>query len=152
MKILKIGEEFKACQSHCLLGGYLSTGERKPAIRHFEEALRIASTFTWRNQLYGVHNYLAELFLDEDKFDDAQVHIEKAKSRAVGGTYDLGAAMVLQACSWFPQNRLEDARSEALGALAIFEKLGSTDNVRTCKYYLQRIEQKMKTPSGKYKH
>ena len=146
LKILpQRGQEFKDCQSHCFLGDrYLSRGDREQAIQHFETALRIASTFTWRSQLFGVHNYLAELFLDQDKFSDAQVHIENAKSHMVGGTYDLGVAMVLQASSWFRQSRLEDARSEALGALEIFGKLGAADSVGACKYFLQMIEQAMK--------
>jgi len=83
----------------------------RQAIQHFKTVLEIASTFSSRNQLFGVHNYLAELFLDDDKFGDAQVHIEKVRLHAVS---DLGVAMVLQTSSWFRQNRLEDARSEAL--------------------------------------
>jgi tetratricopeptide (TPR) repeat protein len=76
---------------------YHSKGEREKAIYHFEAALGIASSFNWHDQLFWIHYSLAELFLDEGRFDDAHAHVERAKSHAVDNAYYLGRAMELQA-------------------------------------------------------
>jgi len=150
MKLLpEQGEDLKVCQSHRLLGNiFHSKGEREKAIHHFEAALGISSTFNWHTQLFRVHKRLAELFLEKDEFDDAQAHIEQSKSHAVEGTYNLGFAMTLQSSIWSRQGRLEDARSEALGALEIFERLGATEKVEYCKGLLHRIEARMQSRAG----
>jgi hypothetical protein len=62
----------------------------------------------------------------KDRFDDAHAHIEQAKSHTVNNTYSWVARSLLQAQVWYrQQDRLEDAKSEALRALEIFEKLGA---------------------------
>ncbi|KAF9792079.1 hypothetical protein BJ322DRAFT_10503 [Thelephora terrestris] len=136
------GEEFKLCQTHRSLGSiYGAKREKEKAIDHFEKALRLASAFGWRNQLFWNHYSLAGLFLNEAKFDEAHSHIDQAKSHAADNALYLGRAMEWKAQIWYRQRRLEDALSEALGALEIFEKLGaSTDTVR-CEDFLEQIEQ-----------
>jgi len=57
------------------------------------------------------HFTLGEIFIAEDRFSDAQAHIEMAKSHAIEGTYQLGIVMVRQAFISFQQSRLKDARS-----------------------------------------
>jgi tetratricopeptide (TPR) repeat protein len=137
----KKGKEYLLCQSHRRLGDiYRSKGEREKAIHHFEVALRITSPFNWDSQLFWIHQSLAQLFSDENKFDDAHAHIEKAKSHAANHTYDLGRAMELHAQIWFRQHRLDEAGPEALRALGTYEKLGLTKDAEECRNLLLKIE------------
>ena len=69
-------------------------------------------------------------FRDEDRLEDAQAHIEHAKSHAINNSYLLGHATVEQATIWYNQHRLEEARLEALRAANIFYDLGSTASSR----------------------
>jgi len=80
-------EEYRTCRSHRVLGNiYHSKGETQKAIHHLEVALGIASSFNWHTDLFGVHYTLAKLFLDEDKFDDANDHLGHAKSHTINST------------------------------------------------------------------
>ena len=137
-------EEFQACQSHRLLGEiYRSKGETEKAIHHFETALTIASPFDWQGVLFWVHYSLAKLFRDECKFADANTHIGRAKSHTADDAYNMGCGMGMQAGIWYRQRRLEDAKSEALRALEIYERLGAAKNVENCRKLLRRIEKAM---------
>jgi hypothetical protein len=78
--------------------------------------------------------------------DDAHTHIEHAKLHAVNDPYDLGSAMELQARVWDKQGRLEEAKSEALCAVGVFEKLGAVKKLGDCRKFLQDIEGKTKMP------
>ena len=72
---------FQLCESHRVLGEvYRDKGETEKAIHHFEIAFGIASPFNWHDQLFGVLYSLAKLFRNEGRFDNAQAHIERAKS------------------------------------------------------------------------
>ena len=86
-------------ESHRILGGiYQSKGEIEKAIHHFEIALEIASSFNCHGRLFLVHCSLAALFRDESKFDDANVHLELAKSHMINrSAYNPGRATGLQA-------------------------------------------------------
>jgi tetratricopeptide (TPR) repeat protein len=138
------GYKFLICKTHRVLGNvYRSKGERKKAIHHFEKAQEIAFPSHWRGQLYRIHHCLAELFLDEDEFDDANVHIEQAKLYAVYDVYSVGRVTRLQAEVWYQQGRLEEATSEALRALQILENLGSTKDAVACRELLRKIERGM---------
>lgn len=135
------GKEFEVCKCHRALGNICSSkGAKEKAIHHFETALEIASTFNWRVQLFWIHESLADLFLREGDFDDAQAHIDQAKSDEVEDTYFLGRAMKLQTKLWIQQNRLEEAKSEALSAIEIFEKHGAAKHERDCRDLIQEIE------------
>ncbi|KAF9787267.1 hypothetical protein BJ322DRAFT_1019720 [Thelephora terrestris] len=124
------GQEFRVCQAHKVLGDiYNSKGEKGNAIHQFEIVLKIASTFTWHNQLFWIHYSLADLFLDQGEFDKAQVHIKQAKSHATEDKHCLGCAMETQAWIWYRQLRLENATSEVLHAIEILEKLGAVTDV-----------------------
>jgi len=140
-------EQYLACGSHRLLGNiYRSKGEAEKAIHHLEVALGIISSSSWDDQLFLVHHDLAYLFLEEGKFDDAQAHLEHAKSHTVNYTHYLGRAMVLQAGLWYRQHRLEQAGSEALRAAEVFEKLGAARDLRACRNLLWQIEREMTKP------
>ena len=138
------GQEFLFCQSRQVLGQiYHSKREREKAIHHFEEALLIASAFEWHSELLAIHYSLAMLFRDEDRFDDAHNHIDRAKSYAIGNTRYLARLMDMNARIWHQQRRLEDAASEAQGALEIFEELEAIEDVTRCETTLRLIEQAM---------
>jgi len=140
------GEEYRVCQSHRVLGGiYQSKGETEKAIHHYEVALGIAPSFDWHRQLFWVHYQLAWLFRDAGRFDDANTHIERAKSHTVNSTLNLGRATEMQARVWYEQRRLEEARSEALHAADIYEKLGAARQMQRCRMLLQDIQEELDT-------
>ena len=51
--------------------------------------------------------------------------------------------MVLQAYSWFGQGKFEEAKSEALHAISVYEGIGARDLLAKCKELLKDIEKKM---------
>jgi len=135
------GEQYTVCESHRVLGNiYCSKDEREKAIYHFEAALGIASPFNLHEVLFWVHYDLAQLFFDEDGFDDAHAHIERAKSHAVDNAFFLGRAMELQADFWYQQHQFEEAKSEVLLAAAMYEKVGAARDVEDCRVLLQKIQ------------
>ena len=136
------GQEVLVCRSHHHLGKiYCSKGEKAKAIHHFEAALKIASLFNWDGELFWIQYSLAKLFLGEHMFDSAHVHIERAMSHTIdGSTYNLGRAVRLQAEVFHRQHKLKEAKSQALRALEIFEKLGAVNDRNLCSGILQRIE------------
>ena len=136
------GQEFLLCQSHRVLGDiHISKGDREKSILHFETALKIASPFNWHKQLFCIHQSLAEMFLNEGEFDDAHSHIERAKQYALDNPHNLGCAVFLQAQIQFRRGKFDEAESEALRALEIFEKLGATSRLAACKALLMGVEE-----------
>ena len=137
----------KQLDGHRILGRiHRSKGETEKTIHHFEVALGIASSFSWHHALFWVHYDLAQVFLDKGRFDDAHTHIEHAKSHTIDSAYNLGLAMKLRAAVWYRQRRLEDARSEALRAADVFEKLGVTRGLERSRGILRDIEKELNTP------
>ena len=135
------GQEFRVCQSHRTLGRiHRSKGEIEKAIHDYEVALGIASPFDWHNHLFWIHYKLAELFRDQRRLDDTQSHLERAKLHVVNDTYCSGLAMQMQAGVWYRQGRLEEARTEALRAADVYEKLGAAKKVEDCRKLLRGIE------------
>ena len=88
----------------------------------------------------------ARLFRGEGRFDDAQSHIERAKSHTVNSPYHLGYAMEEQVVIWHRQHRLEEAKSEALRAVDIYDKLGASRDMEDCGKLLRDIEKELDTP------
>jgi tetratricopeptide (TPR) repeat protein len=135
------GEQYRVCEAHRLLGNiYHSKGGIKKAVHHFELAIGIASSSNWHDQLFWTHYKLAGLFRNEGRLDDAQAHVEHAKSHAVDSAYNLGYATVEQAFIWYEQHRFEEARSEILRAVDIYAKLGAAEDVERCQEFAQRIQ------------
>ena len=139
-------DQVVVCQCNRFLGGiYHSRGKTGVAINHYEAALRVASSFGWHNQLSWINGSLAELFFSENRFNDAHVHLERAKSHAINYPNSLGHAMRLQAKFWYKEGRIEEARSEVLRAVDVYEGIGATKGVEECKTLLRDIERKTGT-------
>jgi len=140
------GKQYRVCQSHFALGDiYESKGEIEKAIHYLEAVLGIAAPFNWNDVLFWANYKLAHLFRNEGRFGDAQAHTERAKSHAVN-KYHLGFAVELQARIWYGQDRLEEAKSEALRAADIYDKLGASKDVEDCRELLRAIEKALNTP------
>jgi tetratricopeptide (TPR) repeat protein len=74
------GESFQICRCHRILGAiHHSKGETGTAIHHFEEALRIASSSNWFNQLVWIRFSLTLLFSDGGRFDDASLPVARGQ-------------------------------------------------------------------------
>ena len=142
--LLEKDDQFLANDLHGVLGEiYHSKGEREKAIHHFEAALAVSSSFNNHNALFWNNYSLASLFFDEGSFDDANVHIERAKSHAVNDAFCLGRAMGFQAKCWYKQDRLKEAKAEALRALDVHERLGAVKHVEAARQLLREIETAM---------
>ena len=144
--------QYPVCESHRTLGRICrSRGETEEAINHFETAAGIATSFSWHDRLFWIQYDLAELSFNGHKFDDAERDVERAKSHAVNNPLNLGRAIHLQAWFWWKQGRFEEAKSEALRAADIYERLGAAEVLENCKDLLQWIEEgtkKMVTSGG----
>ena len=137
------GEPSMTVKYHRLLGRiYHSKGDTENAIHHFEVALGIASSRNSLNQQFWIRYGLAELFGSQGRFEDAHAHIERAKSHAADDhdIYLLARAMKVRARFWHRQRSFEEARSEALRAVDVFEKLGAAKHVKRARRLLQRID------------
>jgi tetratricopeptide (TPR) repeat protein len=135
------GEQFRVCNCYRALGDISkSKGDTDKAIQYFEAALGIASSLN-NHELFWIHYALADLDFGQGRFDDAQTHIERAKSHAINDTYNLGHAMELQANFWYDQCMFEEARFEALRAADVFEKLGAAKDIERCRELLREIDE-----------
>ena len=135
-------DQFEVCKCRRILGNIChSRGEIEKAIDHFKTALGIASSFDWADPLVWIHYSLAELFFGENRFDDAHVHVGHAKSHATNDPYGLGRVMELQAGFWYKQHMLQEAKSEALRAADLYEKIGTVKDAEHCSVLLRKIEE-----------
>ena len=139
--VRKKGHESIVCQLHRVLGKiHRSTGENGKAIHHFQTALEIASPLSSTDELFWNNYNLADLYRGEDKFDNANAHIKRAKLLVAHDTYKLAHGMKLQAFVWYQKGKLEEAKSEALHALEVYEKLGATNDAEDCREFLQKVD------------
>ena len=135
----------KMCNDNHLLGDiYYSKGEIEKAINHFKTALGFASSSNWHDEQFWNHYSLAKLFSKQGRLDNAHVHVEHAKSHAINDPYLLGCATQLQAQFWFTQNKFEEAKSGALCAADMFEKLGAVKELKNCRALLKDVRKKRK--------
>ena len=142
--LLEDRDQYRLGQCHQILGQiHQSKGDTEKAIRHFEESLRIASVLNIRRELSGTHLCLANLYIEENKLNDAHAHVEQAKSYAGNSMIFLGTAFLAAALILSAQTRPEEAKSEVLHALAIFEKLGAADRVEVLRQLLEEIEKEI---------
>jgi len=143
--------QFDVCQCHRTLGEICcSKGGIEVANSHFKTALGIATSFNWQFQQFWIHHSLAALLLSQGRFEDAHTHIEHAKPHVINDdVYLLAHAMKLEAQFWYCQNKLEEARSEVLKAISMFEKLGAIKDIEKCRKLLQQFGLKTNQPQVK---
>jgi tetratricopeptide (TPR) repeat protein len=140
--LLPDSEQFRICQGHRVLGNICrSKDETEKAINHLETALGTASSFNWSGEMSWILYSLAELFRKHSRFDEANAHIERAKSHTGGDAYNLGRATELQAQIWYEQGRLEEAKSEASCAADVYGRIGAAADEEVCRELLQEIEE-----------
>jgi tetratricopeptide (TPR) repeat protein len=140
------GEQYSVCHCYRILGEMChSKGETERAISHLNTALGIASSFNWDYQLFWIHRGLAVVFADKGCFDNAHTHIEHAKPHAINNAYQQAWAAHEQALIWYRQQRFTEARSTALHAADVYERLGTTNGVNNRRALLQWIEQDAKS-------
>jgi len=137
----KKGNQFLLSRCHRSLAAmHWSKGDIEKAILHSETALGIASFWGWYNHLHRDHYFLATLFCTQGRFDDANAHVELANSHTVNNPFELALSMYLQAGIWLQQFKFEQAKSKALHAVEIFEKLGAVQDLETCRQLLRIID------------
>ena len=142
INFLENSHQYILCQCHEILGAvHQSKGDKEKAIHHYEASLRIASLLNSRDLLFEGHLSLARLYFYEGKFDDALIHVEHAKSHTGSNMLLLGRAFLPSAYVLYGQRRFEEAKSEALRALAIFEKLGAADHTEGARRFLKKFEE-----------
>jgi len=120
-----------------------SSPEIEKAIPHYQAMIAIASPFSWHDQLFWAHFYLALSFLDQGEFESASTHTGQAESHAVNNTYYLGHALYMHAAIRYQQHRLEEAKSKSLHAVATYEELEVAGDLEISRGLLQKIEQAM---------
>ena len=139
-------DQYRVCGCHRLLGNiYKSKGETGKAIDHFEIALGIASSFNWHYEQFWNHFSLADLFSNQNRFDQAHAQIERAKLHVANDLFCLGQATDLHAWILFREGRFEEAKSKASSAADVFGKFGAAIDAERCGKILRDIEEKMKT-------
>ena len=144
--------QFQLCQCHIRFGEiHQSKGNVEKAIHHFEESLRIASVLNSRDELFETHLALVGLYLEEEKFNEAQTYAEHAKSHVGNDMPLLGCAFLVSARVLSSRNKFKEAKSEALRALAIFEKLGTTALLEEIGEFLEEIEKEIGESDGEGK-
>ena len=139
-----IGDQFEVCNGYRILGIIChSKGKTEEAIKHYGAARRLAFSFSWNIQLFLNDFFMAELLFDVERFDEAHVCVERAKSYAGDDAFLVGRAVKLQAEFWHKQQRLEEAESEALRAVDLFEKLGASRDLEKSRELLRDIQKEM---------
>ena len=140
----RTGNQLLACQSHRVLGEiYQRKGKARKAIHHFEISRGFGSSSSSATELLFVHCALSQLSLDEGRLDDAHAYLEQAKSHTANSMYNLGCVTAQQAVVLYRQDRLEEARSEALRAAEIYEKLGVATELEQCGRVIQGIQEEL---------
>ena len=123
----KKGEQLDICQAHHVLGNiHNSKDNTGRTVHHFEEAIRIASSLNVTQLSFWINRVLSEMLFLERKFDNGQARLECAKSYAVNDAHCRAHVLEAQAWVWSGQGRFEEAKSEALRALGMFEQLGAS--------------------------
>ena len=136
--------QFDLYQCHRALGEvHQSKGNAEKAIHHFETSLQIASSLNSPSQLSNVHESLAKLYAVEGKFNDVHTHIELAKSHTGSDMFLQGQVLFTNAFLLCAQQRYEEGIREAVGALAIFEKLGAVDAAEKTREALEMMKKSL---------
>ena len=134
------------CYPYTILGQIqYAKGDTEEAVDTFKKALGTALS-SWHDEQFWIHFYLAKLFSEQHRFDDAHTHVKHAKSHTANVMFNLGTSMELQAIVWYHEHKFEEAKSEALCAADLFERLGATEKLEDCRELLQDIEEEVEKP------
>ena len=132
---------FRRCQSYVTLGQiHQCKGDIWMAIHYFEATIDIASPLGYGSMMSQAHLSQAQLYGLVDMFSEAHAHIKPAEVHAGNRTSLLGRVFKVDIALLRTQSRFEEAKSEALHALALFEKLGAADQVDEVRETLDGIE------------
>ena len=135
------GQRFLVCQGYRLLGNvYSYKGETEKAMHHFEIALGIATALGLPNDSFWIHHSLAKIFSNQNRFEAAHDHIERAESYAANNIYTFGRATELRARLWLQQRMFEKARLETSRAVDAYGKVGFTTAIERCGTLLRAID------------
>jgi len=108
------------------------------------KALGIARSLNSQRKQTGILNCLLGLLLEEERFNDVQVHVEQLVLRAINDPLYRSVAVLWQARIWRHQDKLEEARSELSRTIGSYEKIGIlADLMGDLKEELQGIEEEM---------
>ena len=122
---------------HHMLGeAYHSKGPTEKAIEHFEVALGLASSHDRDEEAFHIYRSLTLAFLREGRLDDANAHLERAKLRAANDPLCLADVMSSQAGVLFDEGRVEEAESEMLRVVDIYQELGNTTGAEIGREFL----------------
>ena len=138
----------QVCEHHRVLGHICrSRGETEAAINHFKTALEIASSLNSQGVQTVILHSLVHLLLEEHRFDDAQVYLERLKSHMAKDPFNLDLVMLVQACAWYQQGRLEEAKLEFSRIIGVYEEIGvSVALLENCRELLRVIEEETNNP------
>ena len=82
LDLLPEDKRFQACGCHRLLGDiYRSKGDGEKAIHHYEEALQIASSSNWSEQIFWIDRSIALLSRDQEQVRSHQISQDEPSTR-----------------------------------------------------------------------
>ena len=137
-------DRYGACLTYRVLGTiYHRKGKIDEAISQFKTALEIASTCNFPRELFWNYYCLAEVFFDEERFDEAHTHVELAKSHWGGDSFNLGRGMQLQAEFLHKRGKSEEAKAEVLKAIEVYEGIGTTLDLEKSRGLLLDIQKEL---------
>ena len=138
-------------QCHQVLGViYYDKSNHEKTIEHLQVALRIASSHNWHDEAFWAHQPLIKLFAEEERFSDANNHLERAKLHAANNASNLAHGMTLQAYIWYCQGRFGEAGSEILRAVEAFEKIGAATDAEACRDLYANVEMELVADESKW--
>ena len=136
--------QFLLNQCHHFLGGvYRSKGNKEKYIEHLEISLRIASSHNWHQDAFWSLKGLVEVFCEMGRIDDANSHLEQARSHTANNALDSAYLIAVQALIWSYQGRLEEAVFQYSRAIDALEELGATRDAEVYRNYIGIIRRRL---------
>ena len=133
-------DQFFLSYSHRVISGiYRSKSDNEKAIEHLEKALKIAISHNLHPVVSPTTAILVTILTQEQRLDEANVYIERAKPHAdkSNNKMDTARLMIAQVNIWMQQCKFEDAISELSKAIEIFEELGATADAEQWRNHLE---------------
>ena len=118
-------QQSRICDYHLVLG-LGCDGDMEGQIGHLTKALDIALSLNSLEKQTLIFFHLIGLFIDADRLNEAQAHIERLKLKVINSPLEMAVTTMLQALVWYKEGRLDQAKSEALRGLDLYKKLGAS--------------------------